>query len=258
MAAAVENATVLTLARAHVEGFELARRHTARFVAYAEELSDQAVASTVPGSEWTVGDTIAHLATVYLRYTTDLRRADSPAGVGEQNAEDLARLGADVPAALRIMTEQIATLEAVLAHVRPEQQFPFHAGQQVTLAAGWGNMLGELLAHGDDIARVSGTSYGIPSADLEILWRYTAPALQGWLRPEAARASDTWLLRFPFGDIGVVFAAGELQWGVEVGSSADFVLDIDDAAELALAFPYRRRPVSDPVLGRLADRFHPV
>jgi uncharacterized protein (TIGR03083 family) len=245
----------LTLDRAHTDGFALAKLHTARFVDYAGGLDDDAVRTPVPGIDWTVGETVAHLASVYLRYTTDPRRADSPSGVGEQNAEDIARLGVDVPTALRTMTEQIGLLEAALRHVSPEQQFPFHAGQRVTLAGGWGNLLGELLAHGDDIARATGTTFAIPSADLEVLWRFTAPLLRGWLRPETAQAADSWLLRFPFGAIGVRFEAGDLLWGVDVGASPDYVLDIDDAAEFALSFPYRRRPIANPALARLAGRF---
>ena len=80
-------------------------------------------------------------------------------------------------------------------------------------AGGWGNLLGELLAHGDDIARATGSPFAIPSADLEILWRFTAPLLQGWIRPETAPLNEEWRLRFPFGDVDAVLDRGVLRVG---------------------------------------------
>jgi hypothetical protein len=140
----------------------------------------------------------------------------------------------------------------------PERTFPFHAGQQITMAGGWGNLIGELLAHGDDIAGATGRPFAIPSQDTEILWRFAAPVLQGWLRPETARVTDTWQLNFPFGPIAVRFHGGQLHWNVNIPTDAEYVLDIDDAAKFALVFPYRRRLPEDPVVTKLASRFMPL
>jgi len=76
----------LTLESAHLRGFALVQDHTGRFVAYIEGLGDENLGRRITGSDWTVGETIAHLQSVYLRYTTDRRRAPSPQGVAEQNA----------------------------------------------------------------------------------------------------------------------------------------------------------------------------
>jgi uncharacterized protein (TIGR03083 family) len=248
----------MTLAEAQVQGFEVVKRHTARFAAYVTGLGAGDIARQVPGSGWTVGQTITHVQSVFLRYTTDLRRARTPAEVAIQNAEDITRLGIDVAAAVQAMTGQLTVMEAVIPHVRPDQRFPFHAGQDITMAGGWGNLTGELLAHGDDIARATGVPFAIPSADTEVLWRFAAPALQGWLRPEAAELNDTWLLRFPFGPIGVAFDHGRLRWGDDAVAHPDYTIDISDAARFALAFPYRRRPAPSPDVARLARRFHEV
>jgi uncharacterized protein (TIGR03083 family) len=246
----------LTLESAHVRGFALVQDHTGRFVAYIEGLGDENLGRRITGSDWTVGETIAHLQSVYLRYTTDRRRAPSPQGVAEQNAEDIGTIGVDVAASLASMEEQVGILATLVPHIAPDQRFPFHAGQMTTLAGGWGNLLGELLAHGDDIARATGSPFAIPSRDLEILWRFTAPLLQGWIRPEAAPLNEEWRLRFPFGDIDAVFDRRVLRWGEGEGSGRGRVLEVDDAAELALAFPYRRRVIEDPALALLATRFY--
>lgn len=247
---------VMTLAEAHVRGFELVQHHTERFAAYVRGLDQSSLGTQVPGSEWTVGETVAHVQSVYLRYTTDLKRAETPEGVAALNAEDIARVGVDVAAAATTVTEQVAMLAELVPHIEADRRFPFHAGQHTTMAGGWGNLLGELLAHGDDIARATGRTFTIPSADTEVLWRFAAPLLQGWLRPEVAEVDDTWLLRFQFGPIGVRFDHGRLSWGAEV-ETPDVVVDIENAAEWALVFPYRRRD-PDPVAARLLDRFYPL
>lgn len=247
---------MITLADAHLEGLDLVRHHTKRFGDYIAGFDNRALMTKVPGGEWTVGQTIAHLRAVYLRYTTDRRRADSPAGVGRQNAEDDLNLtSSDIAATVAAMSEQLDVLAGIVADVPPDQHFPFHGGQQITLAGGWGNLIGELLAHGDDIARATATAFEIPSADTEVLWRFTTPVLQGWLQPEAAAAADTWELHFPFGPITVRFAHGRLTWGEPLAEQPDHVVEIDDAAAFALVFPYGRRISDDPQVRELAGRF---
>jgi len=123
---------------------------------------------------------------------------------------------------------------------------------------GWRNLLGELLAHGDDIGRATGTTFTIPSQDMEVLWRFTAPLLQGWLRD--TNAHDSWVLRFPFGAIGVAFDGETLRWDDDEndvdGERTEIV--VDDAAQFALAFPYRRRPAPDAATAELLRRFEPL
>jgi uncharacterized protein (TIGR03083 family) len=248
----------LTLEVAHLYGLELVQRHSARFVDYVTSLDEQALDQPVPGLDWTVGETIAHVQSVYLRYTVDLRRAETPDEVANLNADDIARLGVDVVTATRTIAEQVAAMASLAPHIEPQQIFPFHAGARTTLAGGWGNLLGELLAHGDDIARSTGEPFGIPGDDLEVLWRFTAPVLQGWLRAGATDVRDSWELRFPFGSIGVVFDRGQLGWDDELIDDPDHVIHIDDAAEWTLAFPYRRRPMPDELTARLAERFQSI
>src|SRR5687767_6627496 len=97
---------VMTLETAHVEGLGTVQRHLARFVELARSLSPEERAAVVPDSTWTAGETIGHVRTVVLRYTTDLRRAAEPAEVGAQNAADLERLGSDVDEAAAAIEEE--------------------------------------------------------------------------------------------------------------------------------------------------------
>lgn len=248
--------TAPSLADAHVSGLTLVGIHTMRFGDYVCGLDPAAVDARIPGSEWTVGQTIGHLRAVYLRYTSDGRRAASPVEVAVQNAADeLALRPADVAAAVETMQQQVEALRNIVPHVPPDRTFPFHAGQEITMAGGWGNLIGELLAHGDDIARATGTTFEIPSPDTEILWRFAAPVLRGWVRPEAAGFTDTWELRFPFGPIQLHFDAGQLTWNASPAQPPDHVIEIPDAAAFALVFPYRRRPPVDAATRALTERF---
>jgi uncharacterized protein (TIGR03083 family) len=248
----------LTLAVAHASGLELVRRHTARFAAFVAALSDEDVTRPVPGSAWTVAETVAHVSTVYLRYTVDLRRAASPAEVAAHNAEDLARVGTEVSAALASMAAQVERMPGAINLFAPDQPLPFHAGQTITLAGGWGNLLGELLAHGDDIARATGGSFTIPSADLEVLWRFTTPALQGWLHPDTAGLHERWRLMLEFGALDLLIDDGRLHVTDAGVDPPDHLVVAPDAAELALTVPYGRRPAADPEVTLLASRFQPL
>lgn len=248
--------SAMTLTEAHSAGFELVRQHTARFLDYVIGLDSVAAATRVPGSDWTVADTVAHVRSVVRRYTRDRGRADTHRDLASRNGDDIAESGVDIGAAATDIREQIDFLSTVVGEIDPARRFPFHGGQTVTLAGGWGNLLGELLAHGDDIARVTHTTFTIPSADLEVLWRFTGHLLAGWLRDEAGVFDDTWTLRFPFGAIDIGFDRGALRWAVDHAGNADHLIEIDDVAEFTLGFPYRRRPITDPATALLAARFH--
>lgn len=246
----------LTLEDAHTRGYELVRAHTERFLALVTALDGDDLATPVPDSDWTVGEVVTHVHSVVLRFTVDRRRAPTRHDLAAQNAGDVAELGLNVPAAVASIREQLDALATAAARVPPDRQLPFHAGQTVTLAGGWGILLGELLAHGDDLARATGRSFAIPSDDLEILFRFTGPVLQGWLRATAAAHADTWTLRLPFGDVHLAFDRGRLRWGIVDPAPADHVIAVRDAADFALTFPYRRRPITDPAVALLAARFH--
>ena len=249
----------LTLEHAHTRGYELVREHSERFVAYLGGLTADDLARPVPNSTWTVGEVVAHVRSVYERYTINRQRSASPALVAEQNAEDIARLGTDVDAALASIRAQVELMALAPTAIAPDEPLEFHGGMTTTLAGGWGNLLGELLAHGDDIGSATGTPFRIPSVDLEILPRFTAPLLGGWLSPAAAAVDESWDLEYPFGTIRFTIADGGFHHGLDVEPrSIHHTIEIADTAEWLLTTPYRRRQPTDEQTAHLVDMFVPI
>ena len=245
----------ISLAQAHHRGFEAVRANTERFVDYVDSLGDAALARPVPGLTWTAGQTVAHVLAVFERYTTNRTRSATPAALAAQNDAEVEQLGVDVAAATASIRRQLEVLSAVVDGIDPERRFPFHGGQSVTMTAGWGNLVGELLAHGDDIARATGEPFSVPGEDLEILWRFTAPVLQGWLRPETAVLAESWRLHFPFGPIDALLERGVLHWDHPVDRPT-YAIDVPDTVSFTLTVPYRRRAITDAVQALFASRFH--
>ncbi len=251
----------MTLEEAHHDGFRLVQQHSLRCVAYLGTLSAADAAAPVPDSDWTVGEVVAHLRSVYERYTIDRRRAPTAGEVSVQNAEDVERLGVDLRAAAESIEAQLAQLAAVVPHVDPTAEFPFHGGRTVTMAGGWGNLLCELLVHGDDIAAATGKPFTLPSADLEIALRYTSPLLDGWLVPSARDLDESWDLAFPFGMIRFSIGDGRFCSGAAADvprRSTCHRLELDDASAWLLRVPYRRRPPADAVEAHLLAQLLPV
>ncbi len=164
----------------------------------------------------------------------------------------MARLGGDVLSAIASIREQVALLASAVDLVPPNQLFAFHAGEMITMTQGWSNLLGELLVHGDDIARVTGQPFGIPSADLAVFWTEGASALGPWVQPEARSLTETWELRFDFGT--TYFSLGKGTVSLEP-RTPDHVLEAGDAAAFMLAAPYGRRVSDDPATALFASRF---
>jgi uncharacterized protein (TIGR03083 family) len=246
----------MTLEEAHTKGFDLARAHSERFAAYISALTPADLTRPAPNSDWSVGEVIAHVQSVYERYTINTQRSETPDLLVDQNAQDVARLGVDVDAAVASIHAQLDQLSTVVPMVDPSQEFRFHGGMKVTLAAGWGNLLGELLAHGDDIAVATGKPFTIGSPDLEIIPRYTAPLLGGWLSPASQGVDESWDLVFPFGLIRFTVTGGAFIHGTHVDPRpTHHTIEIDDTAEWLLTCPYRRRPPADEASAHLVDQF---
>lgn len=242
----------------HREGLVRARAVAQRFAELARSLSEDELAASVPGMDWTARDVVAHVANVAHRYTVDRRRAPDRPGVAVQNADDLAGSPADMGVLLAGLAADLDLMALAPDALAPEALLPFHAGQLTTLAGAWGNLLGELLAHGDDIARATGRSFTVDGADLEPMWRFASPLLAGWLTPAGLAARDVVALDLGFagGPVHLAFTGGGLVVDGAAGPVAHRYEG--DAAQAALAVPYRRRPVADPALAVLAARFEPV
>lgn len=250
----------MDLATAHTEGFALVRRTTEQFGDAVLALSMDELSRPVPDMDWTVGEVVAHMQSVYERYTIDLRRAPSITDLAAQNQDDIERLGVDPVAAVASMRAQVDTLAAFVPHIPPDRTFAFHGGGSTTMAGGWGNLMGELLAHGDDIARATGWPFAVRGEDLEITWCHTFPLLGSWLAP-GGLPDASWDLEFEFGTVSLRLAGDRLLFGVDadlpmLGEWRGIV--VDDVAGFTLGMPYRRRPPQDEDTALLLARFAPV
>ncbi|MFD7155218.1 hypothetical protein ACFV9C_11495 [Kribbella sp. NPDC059898] len=145
---------------------------------------------TLVNSAWTCRDVAAHLLDVLGRYTRrDLTvpagLAESPREVRDLNGHDLARhADASVPDLLPLLRSEF---EAYIALDIPlDARFPFHAGQTIDGAGARGNLLGELLVHGWDVARAVKAPWPIEARDAVLHVNGGLQVAPGWLDTTAA------------------------------------------------------------------------
>jgi uncharacterized protein (TIGR03083 family) len=218
----------------------------------ADRFRDMAVSALypnakVPGSEWTIRDVTAHVATVVSRY------ADGPEGRGTwaEHPPDLAGINQRSIEALDAadMEELGAKIDrdlaALLAQVRSygdrPPSFRFHGGEEVRADTALGILLGELVVHGWDIACAIGRPWPIDPADVELVVEGVEPILPGWVDPErAGRLTATYALRLRGQGTHIwSFRDGRLQVGQE-GRRPDVTISAHPAALLLVL--YKRRP----------------
>lgn len=140
----------------------------------------------VPGLEWTVAETAAHVLTVVRRGLGDRRRSDTPAGTAEVNAVALGELTVRDPKTIGM---EIARDSAVVARrVLPQVMdvdalIPFHAGMRVRALDAFGVMLAELVVHGHDIATALDARPETPPEHAILALRAALAVSPGWLDP---------------------------------------------------------------------------
>ena len=229
----------------------------AEFTALLRSLTPEEEETPVPGMDWTAGEVGAHVLTVLHRYISPTERAVTRTRLTQLNAEDIAALGKTTAEAADELDGIIAALASVAPGLPLDTERDFHLRLKVTVAAGWANLIGELLVHGDDIARATSRQWTVDDALVEGIWRNLMPAVAGWMRPEARTANELYLLRFSFGSVTLRIDSGLVHIDDErdADRSPDHVIDIDGAAEFTLQFPYRRRCIDDPIAALLASRF---
>lgn len=243
----------------HHHGATRVTELSGQFVDMVRGLSESQLRASVPGLDWSALEVVAHVTTVWRRYTVNRRRAATWADVAVENEADVRAAEADPAALLQEIEQHMALMASAPEVIAPTSQVDFHAGQTFTLAGAWGNAISELLVHGDDVSRAAGCAWTVPSADLEPFWRYTTPILPGFLNDRGRSARDRWLLDFGFesGPVRLRFADGLVLVDEEGDFDPDYVVR-GDAADVTLAMPWRRRPLSDPAMKEFAERVEPV
>lgn len=145
----------------------------------------------IPGSAWTAGEVAGHLLTVLRRYSR--RDLSSPLGLspsfeelGDLNDAELDGLGpTSVGDILDQIWKELADIELLLPRDSDlHQLYPFHGEQQLD-AAGWlGNLIGEFLVHGRDVARSRGKPWQIGSRNAALILNFGVQVAPGTVSPD--------------------------------------------------------------------------
>lgn len=142
----------------------------------------------IPDSTWTAGDVAAHLLTVLRRYTVrDLSStvglSDDIDGLTELNAAELADLASlGIGEVVDLLWQELADLEEKIPRSADlHQTFPFHGGQQVDVAGWLGNLIGEFLVHGRDVARARQKTWLIGSRNAALALNLGMQAVPGFV-----------------------------------------------------------------------------
>lgn len=223
-----------------------------RFVALVASLGPQDSARPVPGLDWDVGETIAHVLTVARRGFQDRRRSATAAETSELNEQCLDETPERDP---RVLAELLradlhTAIDVVFPKIPDDLEFPFHGGQTATMTPALRVVLGELLIHGYDVARATGRPWRIEAHEARLL--VPSELLSAWLADDAP--DEVYELRLgTTAPIRLEIRAGRIHLGDGTGGTVIAL----DPEQFVLQF-YAREPVTDEGLARLQSRFVPA
>lgn len=189
----------------------------------------------IPGSDWTAGQVATHLLTAVRRYTQ--RDMTSAVGLAEDvgeitalnDAEMAAYTGIGVAEVLDLLWQELADLEKQIPRTTDlHQSYPFHGGQPIDVAGWLGNLIGEFLVHGRDVARSRGKTWLIGSRNAALAMNLGVQALPGFVSPDAR---------------------GDLKLEIRTPQSSPWVFDLADGV-LTSRRADRREPVDVKVFAR--------
>jgi hypothetical protein len=149
-----------------------------------------------PGSRWTVQQVAAHVLTIANRYHEVAqggmyRPADTPTGVAALNQAELEAALGPVPVLadqLRALTADIDGYFDTLTGDCPT--IPFHGGGFIGGTTAQTNWLGELLLHGQDIARAVKSPWELNERDMLLIARGLMQIAPIFLRSETPASTD--------------------------------------------------------------------
>lgn len=210
----------------------------------------------VPGLDWTVGQTAAHMvaaAVNYPRFAIGQATPETTIDLREGNLERIRQVGSEDLSDLadRLVGETDRYLDRT-AGLPADLRVPFFGGVTVSLAAQTGILLGEYVVHGHDLARSAGKPWRIDPSHAVVVIGALTTLLPRYLDLEAARGVEVaYDIRIRGGPRFVFRVAGN-EATVEPGPSSpvDCRISADPVAFLLVA--YGRQAQWRPVLlGRM-------
>jgi hypothetical protein len=245
------------------EGFSYAEMLSAieqtggAFVALIRSLDMSDGPKPVPGLDWTVAQTAAHLIGVVTRGNEDRRRVPTIEQLGALNMAQILELGEDDLSVIAGTLERLLHGELTgLATATGAEPIELYGGLVASLKTALSYELWDFLVHGHDISRATHRPWSIDLsvAALDVL--AILPALEPWLHPDV-RTGTVKQVAFTFPQIrhAILVRAGDDSYLVELEAKGT-EREVDPVAML-LAISHRE-PSSDALISELASWFLPT
>lgn len=145
----------------------------------------------VPGLDWTVGQTAAHMVagpTNYLRYATGQAAPASTIDLRVGNLERIRQVGSqDLTELANLLVEETDRYLEGTAELSADHPVPFYGETTINLATQTGILLGEYLVHGHDLAGSVGRPRHIDPNHAVLVIKATTALLPLYLDPDTSR-----------------------------------------------------------------------
>jgi len=204
-------------------------------------------AQPVPRSRWTVGDTVAHLATGINAYAAYLGGDASPVidlsdvaggSIATSNADRLAADGErDIPTLLALLDTGYAEVRRAAMAMDLDDEVSWH-GRAVPLRTMLATGLAEVHMHGRDLAVALAHPWPLARRDAVVMIDGLAPLLPILVDPDRTRDLDA-LVRLRVRDgpeLGLTFTRGTLTVGPCGTRRPDVTVLADPVAFLLVAY----------------------
>jgi uncharacterized protein (TIGR03083 family) len=228
------------------------RSSSGRFIDLVAELDQDEASLPVPGLDWDVGETVAHVLTVVRRGFADRRRSASAETTADLNQQCLDETPErDLATLAGMLRDDVHTaLDLVFPKIDEDRVFDFHGGMRTTMTPALRILLGEYVVHGYDVAKATDRAWTITVPEALLL--VPGELLSGWIRPDAPE--QTYELRLG-STPPIRFAIGPSRLRVSEGTGEGTVIEMDPVT-FVLAF-YNREPVDNDVLYQMLINFVP-
>jgi uncharacterized protein (TIGR03083 family) len=174
---------------------ELRERIAEALARFEQLIRDADPSARPPGHGWTVQQIVAHVLTIAQRYRAGAqgrayRQVDAVRGIDGLNQCELEAVMAPVP----VLAERLAATAADLDHAcdafEDDTVLPFHTFASVSGTAWQTYWLGELLMHGEDIARAVTAPWDIRERDMLLVVRGLMEVGHAYLRADVSAETD--------------------------------------------------------------------